>query len=128
MLRPFILLSAIVFLFNACGEYRKGDKYSSIIPGDSLQYVIIARGNGKSVSEKAHEKKFEHESKGNICKIKYLSDSASLQEQKALLLFNSMLPDIQQDMLTKGFFGTFTSKQTVTLLLVSRDDISKFFK
>jgi hypothetical protein len=127
MIRPLLILLSILFSVSSCSEFHKGDKFSSAIAGDSLQYVIIAKGNGRKLSEKAHLTKQQHEAKGNVCEINYLTDSVSLQDKSALLLFNSMLPDIQQDMLTKGFFGTFTSKQSVTLHLVSVEDFNRFF-
>jgi hypothetical protein len=126
MIKPILIVLSILTV-SACSEFHKGDKFSSIIPGDSLQYVIIAKGNGRKLTEKAHQTKLQHEVKGNVCEINFLTDSVSLQDKSALLLFNSMLPEIQQDMLTKGFFGTFTSKQSVTLHLVSVDDFNRFF-
>jgi hypothetical protein len=103
----------------ACGcKYHKGDVYTSSLPADSLSYVIAAKGSGKKISEKVSRLKMEHESKGNTCTVKYLSDSTSLVELKSILLFNAILPEMENDMLSKGYFGTFTSKQSVTYLVV----------
>jgi hypothetical protein len=112
----------------ACGcKYHKGDIYTSSLQNDSLHYVIAAKGSGKKMSEKASRMKMEHEIKGNTCIVKYLSDSALLQDKKSILLFNATLPEMENDMLSKGYFGTFTSKQSVTCLVVSDNDFDNIF-
>jgi hypothetical protein len=65
----------------------------------------------------------QHEIKGNTCRIKYISDSSTLGDQQAVLFFNSVLPDVDNDMLTKGFFGAFASKQHVVYLIASYEDV-----
>lgn len=122
----WVLLFILMIVANSC-RFTKGDQYYSSSPGDSLLYLIAAKGKGEHLSEKASELKYIHESKGNECKIRYVSDSASMKEQKSVLLVNTRLPKIKEDMLTKGYFGTFTSRQSVSYLLVSYDDFDQFF-
>jgi hypothetical protein len=101
--------------------------YSSTLTGDSLNYLIMAKGSGEKISQRASYEKLQHEYKGNSCQIKYITDSIKLSSQKGILLFNSSLPNIEEDILSKGFFGTFSSKQQVVLLLVSYPDFEKSF-
>jgi hypothetical protein len=122
----FIFLSLLISL-SAC-KYKKGGLYHVMLPGDSLQYVILDKGSGRNISRKAALLKLRHVYKGDICKVEYLSDSADLNNQKGVLLFNSTLPDIENDMLTKGFLGTLTSRQVVVYLLVSYQDFEKNFR
>lgn len=117
----------LTVMLPAC-KYRKGSRYNSVIPGDSLQYLILEKGSGEKISRKAAKLKFQHEYKGNICEIKYISDSVMLDTQKGILLFNTSMPEVENDILTKGFFGSFTSKQVVVYLLVSYPDFEKYFR
>jgi len=126
--RLFLILFLLVIVILSGCKYKKGDLYTSTLSGDSLDYVIMAKGSGEGVSIIASNQKLRHEYKGNRCQIKYLSDSATLNDQKGILLFNSTLPDIKNDMLTKGFFGTFTSKQNVSFLLISYQDFERYFR
>jgi hypothetical protein len=126
MLSRLLTLVAMIIITSGC-KYHKGDIYTSSLQNDSLRYVIAAKGSGKKMSEKASMMKMQHESKGNTCIVKYLSDSASLQDIKSILLFNAILPEMENDMLSKGYFGTFTSKQSVTYLLVSDKDFDSIF-
>jgi hypothetical protein len=116
----------IIYMLIGC-EYQKGDMYSSTLTGDSLNYLIMAKGSGEKISQRASYEKLQHEYKGNSCQIKYITDSIKLSSQKGILLFNSSLPNIEEDILSKGFFGTFSSKQQVVLLLVSYPDFEKSF-
>jgi hypothetical protein len=111
---------------QAC-KYPKGSRYNLEIPGDSLQYLILDKGHGEKISKKAALLKLQHEYKGNICEVKYISDSVKLDAHKGVLLFNSAMPGVENDILTKGYFGSFTSKQVVVYLLVSYTDFEKYF-
>jgi len=95
--------------------------------GDSLMYVVAAKGTGLQISQIAVQMKYQHDVKGNSCSISYLTDSASLNEKKGVLFLNSRMPNIEEDFLTKGYFGQFSSKQVVSYLLVSYDDVDKYF-
>jgi len=119
----FVLILAVT---SGC-QYKKGEIYSSKTGDDSLIYVILDRGKGKGISGKAAQLKLRHEHKGNTCLVRYLSDSTNLAEQKGVLLFHSEVPDMTNDMLTKGYFGTFTSKQHVIYVLVSYEDFDEYF-
>ncbi|MBN1790056.1 MAG: hypothetical protein JW830_06145 [Bacteroidales bacterium] len=123
----FFMVLLLTVMLPAC-KYRKGSRYNSVIPGDSLQYLVLDKGSGEKMSRKAAMLKFQHEYKGNICEIKYISDSVKLDTQKGILLLNTSMPEVENDILTKGFFGSFTSKQVVVYLLVSYPDFEKYFR
>lgn len=123
---PVIAIVLAVFL-SAC-KYRKGDMYTRNLQDDSLVYMILDRGRGDKMITRAAQLKLQHEYKGNRCRVMFVSDSAALVNGKGFLLFNATLPDIENDMLTKGFFGTFTSKQEVVYLLVSSGDFAVNFQ
>jgi hypothetical protein len=67
-----------------------------------------------------------HEIKRDDCQIIYLSDSGAIRENRSILLFNSVLPDLKDDILSKGFLGTFTTKQNITYLVVTQAEIDKY--
>lgn len=122
------IIASFILLVLAFGcKYSKGDQFYSSVQGDSLLYTVVLKGSGDRISARATELKVLHESKGNECIIKYFGDSSSLHGQKSVLLINSSLPDIKEDMLTKGYFGTFTSRQLVNYRLVSYNDFDQFF-
>lgn len=128
MLRGFYIITLTGLLFFSCNEYRRGDVYTQSMDGDSLVFVITASGLGSKISAKAYSTKLELEYKGDSCRIIYLTDSISLHDKKGVLLQNTMLPGMKEDMLAKGYIGTFTSKQMVTMLLVSFEDFEKYLK
>jgi hypothetical protein len=125
-LHPCILVLFILIL-SGC-RYQKGDMYIPTIQSDSLRYLILDKGSGYSISEKAASLKIRHETRGNTCVIRYITDSAALNKQHGVLLLNSTLPDVENDMLTKGFFGAFSTRQQVIFLLVSYDDLARYFQ
>jgi hypothetical protein len=125
--RYFASLFIAMVVMTGC-KFKKGDLYCFKTGADSLQYVILDRGKGERISNKTKLLKLRHEHKGNTCLVRYLSDSASLSKQKGLLLSYSEAPNLANDMLTKGYFGTLTSKQHVIYLLVSYDDFEKYFQ
>ncbi len=114
----------LIFLIPGC-QYRKGKAYTWNETGDSIRYLIIDAGSGKNITAKLEQLTEMHESKGDRCRIIYLSDSSAIRINKSILLFNSVLPDLKDDMLTKGFIGTLTTRQDITYLVVSQADIEK---
>jgi hypothetical protein len=114
----------VIFLFPGC-EFRKGKAFTWTETGDSIQYLIVDAGSGKHITNKIGQLVKMHEKKGDSCRIFYLSDSNSIQKNKSILLFNSVLPNLKDDMLSKGFLGTFTTQQNITYLVVSREDFYK---
>mgnify|MGYP003473590445 CR=1 FL=1 len=102
--------------------------YTATVAGDSQQYIIFKKGSGEKILDAAKFKRMQYEIRGDECEIKYLTDTTRLLDQKGLLLLNTRLPDMKNDFLEKGFFGTFGSKQLVTLILVSEEDLSRYFK
>jgi hypothetical protein len=130
MIRPLcavFLIVAMITILPGC-KYRKGDGYTTTLYGDSLNYVILTEGKGRKVSKKAAELKYRYELKGDLCQIRYLSDSASLNGQRGILLFNSVLPEIKNDILSGGFISSFASRQEAICLIVADQDFEKFFK
>lgn len=118
-----VLFLALILL-PGC-QYRKGKAFTRTEPGDSIQYLIIDAGSGRHISNKIAQLVKMHEMKGDSCRIFYLSDSITILNNKSILLFNSVLPDLKEDMLSKGFIGTLTTRQNITYLVVSREEFSK---
>jgi len=118
-------LLLILFLIQGC-QYRKGKAFTWAETGDSIQYLIIDSGSGKHITAKIAQLTLMHERKGDSCHIIYLSDSNAILKNKSILLFNSELPDLKEDMLSKGFLGTFTTKQNITYLVVNQAEIYKY--
>ena len=118
-------LLIMIFLITAC-QYRKKKTYTWTETGDSIRYLIIDAGSGKHITAKLTQLTEMHESKEDRCRIIYLSDSNAIQNNKSILLFNSVLPDLKDDMLSKGFIGTFTTRQDITYLIVYQKDIGKY--
>ena len=102
--------------------------YTTSWHNDSLTYIILDKGKGENIVSKAFKLKLQHETKENDCRIEFVSDSATLCTGKGVLLFNTVLPDIENDMLTKGYFGAFTTRQHVIYLLVSYTDFERLFQ
>jgi hypothetical protein len=115
----------MIFLLSGC-QYRKGKAFTWAETGDSIRYLIIDAGSGKHITARLAQLTEMHESKGDKCRIIYLSDSNAIQINKSILLFNSVLPDLKDDMLSKGFIGTLTTRQDITYLVVSQTDIEKY--
>lgn len=128
MHRLVFLSVALVFIICSCNKHHKGDMFTSTVTGDSQQYIILKKGSGERLLDAAKLKKMQSNARGDSCEIKYLTDTMKLSDQKGLLLFNTQLPDIKNDFLEKGFFGTFSSKQVITLILVSEGDLGRYFK
>ncbi len=118
-------LLLVFFLIPGC-QYRKGKAFTWAETGDSVRYLIIDAGSGKHITAKIAQLTEMHESKGDRCRIVYLSDSNAIKINKSILLFNSVLPDLKDDMLSKGFIGTFTTRQDITYLVVCQTDIEKY--
>jgi len=96
--------------------------------GNNLNYVILASGKGQKIANKAAELKLNHDKRGNVCQIEFLTDSADFKNQKGVLLMHTALPEIENDILTGGFVSSFASRQEVSLLLVADQDFSKYFQ
>jgi hypothetical protein len=118
-------LLLMLILLPGC-QYRKGKAYTWSETGDSIQYLIIDAGSGKHITAKIAQLNKMHERKGDSCHIIYLSDSESILKNKSILLFNSVLPDLKDDMLSKGFLGTFTTRQNITYLVVNQSEFDKY--
>jgi hypothetical protein len=118
-------LLLMLFLISGC-QYRKGKAFTWSETGDSIQYLIIDAGSGRHITDKIAQLTKMHERKKDSCRVIYLSDPAAILKNKSILLFNSVLPDLKDDMLSKGFLGTFTTKQKITYLVVNQAEIDKY--
>jgi hypothetical protein len=122
----YLALLIMVLVIPGC-HYRKGRSFTWSQTGDTVKYVIAASGSGRHILKKVNRLVRIHQVKKDDCQVIFVSDSASLVNARSLLLFNSVLPDIRNDMLSKGFLGTFTSRQIITYLVVTRSDLEKYF-
>ncbi len=118
-------LLLLLILIPGC-QYRKGKAFTWSETGDSIQYLIIDAGSGKHITDKIAQLTEMHEGKGDSCRVIYLSDSVDIKKNKSILLFHSVLPDLKEDMLSKGFLGTFTTRQNITYLVVNQSEIDKY--
>jgi hypothetical protein len=118
-------LLLILFLIPGC-QYRKGKAFTWSETGDSIRYLIIDAGSGKHIAAKIAQLTKMHERKRDSCRVIYLGDPDAILKKKSILLFNSELPNLEDDMLSKGFFGTFTTRQNITYLVVNQDEIDKY--
>jgi hypothetical protein len=118
-------LVLVLILIPGC-QYRKGKAFTWKETGDSIQYLIIDAGSGKHITAKIAQLAKIHERKGDSCHFVYLSDTEAILKNKSILLFNSVLPDLKDDMLSKGFLGTLTTRQNITYLVVNQADIDKY--
>jgi hypothetical protein len=118
-------LLIMLFLIPGC-QYRKGKAFTWVETGDSIRYLIIDAGSGKHITAKIAQLTQMHERKGDSCRVIYLSDPDAVLKKKSILLFNSVLPDLKDDMLSKGFLGTFTTRQNITYLVVNQAEVDKY--
>jgi hypothetical protein len=118
-------LFLLLILISGC-QYRKGKAFTWTETGDSIQYLIADAGRGNHITNKITQLVKMHERKGDSCRVFYLGDSSAIQNNRSLILFNSVLPDLKEDMLSKGFLGTFTTRQNITYLVVRREDFDKY--
>jgi hypothetical protein len=121
-----LLFIIVILLIPGC-QYRKGKSFTWSGTADTVAYMISSSGSGMRIQEKLKQQVWIHESKGDRCSIIYVSDSASLVDTKSILLINTVLPDYTKDMLTKGFMGTFSTRQIITYLVVSQSDFKNCF-
>jgi hypothetical protein len=116
---------ATLFLFSAC-RYRRGDAYTWSGTADTVTYFV--KSKGRHLNNKLTRLIWVHENKLDDFKVIYLSDSVTVGKERSILLFSTSLPDIGDDLLQKGFMGTFSSRQVTTYLVVTRKDMNRFLK
>ena len=119
--------TGIILLFSNC-DYRKGNAFTYSGTSDTLEFFILTKGSGRNISRKISNISIKHMVKNDECRIIYVSDSGSIAHQRSILLFNSVLPEMKDDMLSKGMMGAFGTKQIVTYLAVTREDFERYFK
>jgi hypothetical protein len=115
----------MILVLGSC-HYRKGTSFTWKETGDSVRFVVIASGKGKELTERIKKLTFAHESRGDSCTTVFLGESRTDQNVRLILLLNSVLPHMQDDMLSKGFMGTFSTRQKITYLVVPEKDMDKF--
>jgi hypothetical protein len=125
--RSLLALCCFALILTGC-RYKKGDMYTSDVSGDSLNYVLTAKGSGDRLAKKTYWLKQKLEIKGNSCLVIYMGDSSAFLKQYGFILTNISLPNIKDDMLEKGFFGTLSSKQNVIYILATEEELKKDFK
>jgi hypothetical protein len=116
---------ATLFLFSAC-HYRRGDAYTWSGTADTVAYFV--KSKGRHLNNKLTRLMWVHENKLDDFKVIYLSDSLTVGKERSILLFSTSLPDIGDDLLQKGFMGTFSSRQVTTYLVVTRKDMKRYLK
>lgn len=121
------ILSFILFLLTGCSEYRKGDMYSSVISGDTINYVIQKAGDGAKILKLAKELEARQQDRRNEVNLIVVNDSSAVTEGNSILLVNTDMPDYENDMLSKGYMGAFGSKMIVRYVVVSYDDFAGYF-
>jgi hypothetical protein len=119
-------ISLLMTLVLSSCHYRKGTSFTWKETGDSVRFVVIGSGRGKELSERVKKLTFAHESRGDSCRTLVLGGPGTDQNGRQILLLNSVLPDMQDDMLSKGFMGTFSTRQKITYLLVPEKDMDKY--
>jgi hypothetical protein len=122
----YLVLIFLLVVTAGC-NYRKGASYTWSETGDTVKYIVVTAGSGRHILNKMNQRVRNHKLRDDECRIIFVSDSAGLSQGRGILLFNSVLPDIGDDMLSKGFIGTFVSRQVITYLLVSRNDFENYF-
>jgi hypothetical protein len=115
----------VILLFAGC-QYRKGKSFTWSETGDSINYIIVASGKGHHMADKMNRLARMHEKKGDSCRIIYLSGQDNPENKKTIILFNSVLPNLKDDMLSKGFIGSFSTHQNITYLVVREDEFDKY--
>jgi hypothetical protein len=121
-----ISLFTILIIISGC-KYRRGDAFNHKGSADSLIYILAAKGSGQHIINKLNTLSIMHELKYDDCDVIYVSDSAAIIGNKSILLFNSILPNFENDLLTKGFIGTFGTKQKITYMVVTQNDFARYF-
>lgn len=114
-----------LLVLSSC-RFRKGDAYTWQGTADTVTYFV--RVSNRHVNHKLEKLKWVHGNKGDDFKVVYLSDSAKIEGNPSVLLFSSALPELSKDMLEKGFMGTFASRQVITYLVVTREDLPRHLK
>jgi hypothetical protein len=114
-----------LFMLSSC-KFRRGDAYTWEGTADTVTYFV--RASNRHVNHKLKKLNWVHGNKGDDIQVVYLSDSTLIEGRPSVLLFSSALPELEKDMMEKGFMGTFASRQVVTYLVVTRKDLSRHLK
>ena len=124
----FFMACMMVFILCMQGcDYRKGDAYQFTEGGDTLRFIVRKAASGEKILKQVRELTTVHISRNDEYRFIYLSDSSELQGRKTVLLFNSEMPDFENDFLSKGFLGAFGTREIVTYMIVVVDDFDRYF-
>jgi hypothetical protein len=123
----FLAVSGL-FITAGCSKYKKGELYSYVTPGDSSTYIIRKVARGKGILNKVRKLRQIHQIKKDDYRFIFVSDSSQVAQSRSVLLVHSVLPDFEDDMLSKGFMGAFGTKEEVTYLVVTIPDFERFFR
>ena len=121
-----ILLSALLCL-QGCAHYRKGEAYQYEQGSDTLRFIVRKVGSGEKILKQIRKMTQVHISREDDYRFIYLTDSADLKGHKTVLLFNSQMPDYENDFLSKGYLGAFGTKEIVTYMVVTEEDFNRYF-
>lgn len=122
----FLLLMCTLPCMHGCA-YRKGDAYQYEQGGDTLRFIVRKAGSGEKILDRIRKLTYIHVSREDDFRFIYLTDSAAIPDSKAVLLFNSEMPDFENDLLSKGYLGAFGTKEIVTYMVVAEDDFDRYF-
>ena len=120
-----VILTAILFI-SGC-SYRKGESYRYVQSQDTVNYIIHSTGKGNKILKKIDKLRLIHQARKDEYQVVFVSDSLDVVDRKSILLFRTELPDVENDMLTKGFMGAFGTKEVVTYVVVTFTDMETCF-
>jgi len=108
-------------------KYRRGDAYTYNYDNDSVKYVIRNQGNGRKISKKIEGIKRKHESREDVYKFIYVSDSIEIAKNGSVILYRVLMPDYENDLLSKGYLGATGTTLIATYFFVTKDDFDANF-
>lgn len=122
-----LIIMSILLCMQGCAHYHKGDAFRYEQGGDTLRVIVRKAGGGEKILKQISKMTQVHISREDDFRFIYLTDSADLPGHKTVLLFNSQMPDYDNDFLSKGYLGAFGTKEIVTYMVVTEDDFHRYF-
>ena len=123
----FMACIMILILSTQGCAFRKGDAYQFTEAGDTIRFIVRKAARGEKIIKRVGELTTVHISRNDEYRFIYLSDSSELPGQRTVLLFNSEMPDFENDLLSKGYLGAFGTKEIVTYMIVTVNDFDRYF-
>ena len=121
-----LFLMAVILCMQSC-TYRKGDAYQYTQAGDNLRFIVKKAGSGQKIIREVSKLTVIHTNRNDDYRFIYLTDSSALAGHKTLLLFHTEMPDFEEDFLEKGYLGAFGTKEIVTYMIVTAEDLNLYF-